>query len=58
VVLVDPTDVDAIAGALRQLAGSEELRQKLGDRGKKRAAAFPWEAAVSKTWAGYCELLR
>jgi glycosyltransferase involved in cell wall biosynthesis len=57
-VLVDPTDVDAIAGALKELAENDELRKKLAERGKTRAAAFPWETAVSKTWAAYCGLLR
>ena len=55
--LVDPTDVDAIAGALKELAGNDELRRQLAERGMTRAAAFPWEIAVSKTWAAYCELL-
>lgn len=57
-VLVDPTDVDAIAAGLSRMAADEGLRQELGSRGRLRAAAFPWEAAVSKTWAAYCELLR
>lgn len=56
-VLVDPTDVDAIASALKELAEDADLRKKLAERGKTRAAAFPWETAVSKTWTAYCDLL-
>jgi glycosyltransferase involved in cell wall biosynthesis len=43
---------------LKELAENDDLRKQLAERGKTRAAAFPWETAVSKTWAAYCELLR
>jgi glycosyltransferase involved in cell wall biosynthesis len=56
-LLVDPTNLDAISSGLRELATNEELRKKLSDRGKARAAGFSWEAAVSRTWAAYRELL-
>ena len=57
-LLIDPTNLDAISSGLRELATNEELRKKLSDRGKARAAGFSWEAAVSRTWAAYRELLR
>lgn len=41
-LLVDPRDVDALAQAMRRLAGSDELRQALSQRGLARAAAFSW----------------
>ena len=57
-LLVDPMNPDAIASGLRELAANQELRNKLSDRGKRRAAGFSWEAAVSRTWAAYREVLR
>jgi glycosyltransferase involved in cell wall biosynthesis len=57
-LLVDPTDVDAIAEGLKKLAGSEDLRREFGELGRTHAAGFSWEAAVVKTWAAYCELVR
>jgi glycosyltransferase involved in cell wall biosynthesis len=57
-LLVDPMSLDAIASGLSELAANEELRKKLSERGKTRAAGFSWEAAVSRTWAAYRELLR
>jgi glycosyltransferase involved in cell wall biosynthesis len=56
-VLVDPTDLDAITGGLIELAQNQDLRKQLAERGKTRAATFPWKTAVSKTWAAYRALL-
>jgi glycosyltransferase involved in cell wall biosynthesis len=55
-VLVDPQDIDALAGALRRLAADPVLAEDLARRGRERAAQFPWESAVAKTWAVYDEL--
>ncbi len=56
-LLVDPTDENGLAAALCELAGNEELRWALADRGRTRAAAFTWSAAVARTWSVYVELL-
>ena len=56
-LLVDPLDTEAIAAALTALATQESLREDLMARGRRRAAAFTWEAAVTKTWSVYQELL-
>lgn len=56
-LLVEPSDVDAIAGGLQQLCEDEGLREELRRRGRQRAAAATWQAAVEKTWAVYTELL-
>ena len=55
-LLVDPENTEALAEGLQKLANNESLRAELGNRGKLRAAAFTWQAAVSKTWAVYSEL--
>ncbi len=48
---VEPEDVDAIAGALERLLSDAQLRQKLGEEGKQRAADFTWEKAADQTLA-------
>jgi glycosyltransferase involved in cell wall biosynthesis len=56
-ILVEPTNVDQLAEGLNRLASSEELRAALTRRGLERARMFPWEAAVTRTWAVYESLL-
>jgi glycosyltransferase involved in cell wall biosynthesis len=50
-IAVKPDDVDAIAGALERLLSDAQLRQKLGDEGKRRAAEFTWDRAAEQTLA-------
>jgi glycosyltransferase involved in cell wall biosynthesis len=53
---VDPTETDAIAGALNRLIADRTLYHQLVERGLARAASFPWARAVEQTWAVYREL--
>jgi glycosyltransferase involved in cell wall biosynthesis len=48
-LLIDPLDVDAIAGGLERLARDTELRRALAERGLARAAGFTWEQAARET---------
>jgi glycosyltransferase involved in cell wall biosynthesis len=48
-VLVDPTDVDAIASALTELVADEDLRAVLSAAGVARASRFTWEATARAT---------
>jgi glycosyltransferase involved in cell wall biosynthesis len=48
-LLVDPLDADAIAEAIRRVAGDSDLRASLSARGKARAARFTWEDAAHRT---------
>jgi len=50
-IAVKADDVDAIAGALERLLADTQLRQKLGDEGKRRAAEFTWDRAAEQTLA-------
>jgi glycosyltransferase involved in cell wall biosynthesis len=50
-IAVKPDDVDAIAGALERLLSDAQLRQTLGDEGRRRAADFTWDRAAEQTLA-------
>jgi glycosyltransferase involved in cell wall biosynthesis len=43
---VDPRDPESLAGALAAVAASSALRRELGDRGRRRAAAFSWNLSA------------
>jgi glycosyltransferase involved in cell wall biosynthesis len=55
-LLVDPQDTAALAHGLQLITGNEDLRRELAARGRRRAAGFTWQEAVSKTWSVYSEL--
>jgi len=50
-LLVDPTDVDAIANAMLRLSQDEVLRQQLIDAGYANVRRFSWEKAARETLA-------
>jgi glycosyltransferase involved in cell wall biosynthesis len=50
-IAVKPDDVNAIAGGLERLLADESLRNKLGEEGRRRAAAYSWEHAAERTLA-------
>jgi len=52
-LLVDPTDVDALASALGRLLADHELQQELRVKGQAQAARFSWEWAAQQTLALY-----
>ena len=41
-IMVDPTSVDAIAGAISQVLDDPDLRHELSEKGLLRAASFSW----------------
>ena len=53
-VLVDPTDADAIAGALFDVLTSEALRERLRQAGSRRLGMFSWDRCAA-TVAGVFE---
>jgi glycosyltransferase involved in cell wall biosynthesis len=55
-LLVDPLDREAIAAGLVRLAGDAELRGRLVEAGRRRAAGFSWRATAAATWAVYREV--
>jgi glycosyltransferase involved in cell wall biosynthesis len=52
-LLVDPLDVDAIAGALQRLLDDEDLAARLGAAAKARAAEFTWARTADGVVAAY-----
>ncbi len=50
-LLVDPTDVDAIANAMLRLSRDEVLRQQLIEAGYANVRRFSWEKAAQETLA-------
>jgi glycosyltransferase involved in cell wall biosynthesis len=46
---VNAEDSAAIAAGLEKLLADEALRKKLGEEGRRRAAAFTWERAAAQT---------
>jgi glycosyltransferase involved in cell wall biosynthesis len=57
-LLVEPTDVDALAAAMRELLGDERRRAELSARGIERAARFRWDETARLTMACYDEAAR
>ena len=56
-LLVDPTDVDAVADALGRLLSDEALAGRLGAAGISVAARYPWSQTAEATIAAYDEVL-
>jgi|GEM_PF-2827132 len=48
--VIDGTNVDAIVGAIRQLAEKRQLRSEMGEAGRRWAAAHEWQAVAVKTF--------
>jgi glycosyltransferase involved in cell wall biosynthesis len=56
-LLVDPTDVGALAGALERLLDDEALRRDLRARGIARAAQYTWARTAAETLNVYHEAI-
>jgi glycosyltransferase involved in cell wall biosynthesis len=48
-LLVDATDVEAIAASLRSLATDGNLRRRMALKGRARASDFSWERTAAAT---------
>jgi glycosyltransferase involved in cell wall biosynthesis len=54
-LLVDPLDVDAIAGALDRLLADPDLAGRLGAAAREQAATFTWERTADAMVAAYAD---
>ena len=57
-LLVDPTNVDAIAEAMVRIVNDAGLREELSRKGLQRASRFSWEASALKTLEVYRQVAR
>lgn len=48
-LLVDPTDLESIAGGMEKLLRDHQLRKDLRERGRARAERFSWEETARRT---------
>lgn len=55
-LLVEPTDVDGLAVAMWRILSDDALRQRLSQKGLKRARSFSWRKAAEKTLEIYRHL--
>jgi len=55
---VDPRSEESIAEAMVRMENDEELRSRLGEKGKKQAKKFSWKKAAQETISVYGEVLR
>jgi len=55
--LVDPMDVNAIAGGILLLTTDQRVREDFRELGKKRALDFSWDKAAEKTLEVYASAL-
>jgi len=56
-LLVDPTSVEQIAGAIERVLDDAALAADLSRRGRLRAASFSWERSVRAIHEGYLKVL-
>jgi glycosyltransferase involved in cell wall biosynthesis len=49
-LLVDPTSVEDIAQAIERVVEDDALRQRLRERGLRRAAMFSWDRTCAQVW--------
>ena len=52
-LFVDPIDEDDLGDGLERILGDSELRHRLREAGKARAALFSWEETARRTMASY-----
>lgn len=57
-IFVDGTSDAALAAAIEQLLADPERAQRLGERGRQRAAAFSWDRAAEKLLGIFEETVR
>jgi glycosyltransferase involved in cell wall biosynthesis len=55
-LLVDPDDVEGLAGAMRRIAAEPALRSELVERGVEVVSGFSWDETARATVAAYEEL--
>jgi glycosyltransferase involved in cell wall biosynthesis len=52
-VVVDPTDIEALAAAIGGLLADDDRRARVAEAGRRRAASMTWEQTAARTEAAY-----
>lgn len=50
-LLIDPFSENSISEAMKKIAGNEQLKKKLTEKGKIRAKNFSWEQTANNLWS-------
>lgn len=50
-LLVDPMSINSITDAMKQMAGDEQLRKMLIEKGEERSKMFTWQKSSERLWA-------
>jgi glycosyltransferase involved in cell wall biosynthesis len=56
-ILLDPTDCDALAGAIEDLLANPDLQDNLVHKGLEQSRKFSWTMTANKTLEVYREVL-
>ena len=57
-IMIDPTDIAAMATAMRSIVGDDSLHADLRQRGLARAQCFSWDTCAQQTLAVYSQTLK
>jgi glycosyltransferase involved in cell wall biosynthesis len=52
-MLVDPTDVDALAAGVLRVVSDDALKARMSEAGLQRSRQFTWTKAAEQTLAAY-----
>jgi phosphatidyl-myo-inositol alpha-mannosyltransferase len=56
-LLVEPKSAKALAGGLIRVLGDADLRRRMGDRGREKAAAYDWSRVAGRVLSYYEETI-
>jgi glycosyltransferase involved in cell wall biosynthesis len=56
-IMIDPYNVDALVGAMREVLSNDNLRENMIKRGLERAKMFSWEKTARETLKVYKEVM-
>ena len=57
-LLIEPHDVDALAGAIEQLVTAPDIRHELSQKAYARSLSFTWDNCVAQTVEAYRQVSR
>ena len=56
-IFVDPYDVSALSEAMLEVLADRRLRERLSEKGLRRAANFSWKTCAAQTYKVLCEVV-